>query len=95
MLAYAHFFCQLSLSLSNEPVIGIHIANPVRKFSATKKYLFEAKTLCAHFLQDLNQLKAFGGVEGVQVSLSVCRWQEQVASYPGMEFRGFVYKVFV
>ncbi|XP_064384704.1 uncharacterized protein LOC135333633 [Halichondria panicea] len=41
---------------------------------------------------DLNQLKAFGGVEGVQVSLSVCRWQEQVASYPGMEFRGFVYK---
>lgn len=48
-----------------------------------------------HFLyvQDLNKLKAFGAVEGVQVSLSVYRWQGQIPEQTGMIFRGFVYKV--
>lgn len=41
---------------------------------------------------DLNKLKAFGAVEGVQVSLSVYRWQGQIPEQTGMIFRGFVYK---
>ena len=43
--------------------------------------------------QDLNKLKAFGGVEGVRVSLSVSRWQAQISDSSGMVFRAFVYNV--
>lgn len=45
----------------------------------------------ANIRNDLNKLKAFGGVEGVQVSLSVCRWLGQIPDQTGMLFRGFVY----
>ena len=43
--------------------------------------------------QDLNQLKPFCGIEGVQFSMSVTKWDSHIPQYPGMEFRGFVYGV--
>jgi len=42
--------------------------------------------------QELTQFKAFGVVEGLQVVVSVCRWQPHVPRHSGMLFRGFVYK---
>ncbi len=44
-------------------------------------------------LQCLNSLKPFSGLDGVQVSLSVIRWNSQISDNRGMIFRGFVYNV--
>ena len=43
--------------------------------------------------RDLNQLKPLCGIEGVQISMSVTKWDNQFSQYPGMNLRGFVYKV--
>ena len=43
--------------------------------------------------RDLNQLKPFCGIEGVQFSMSVTKWDSQIPQYPGMDLRGFVYGV--
>lgn len=43
--------------------------------------------------RDLNQLKPFCGIEGVQFSMSVTKWDSHIPQYPGMEVRGFVYRV--
>ena len=43
--------------------------------------------------QYLQQVKAFGDVEGLAVTITVSRFHADVARYPGMVFRGFVYEV--
>ena len=42
--------------------------------------------------QSLDQLKHFSNLDTTNVSfhLSVTKWNDQIAPYPGMEFRGFV-----
>jgi hypothetical protein len=43
--------------------------------------------------RDLNLLKPFCGIEGVQFSMSVTKWDSQIPQHPGMDVRGFVYGV--
>ena len=43
--------------------------------------------------QHLEKVKAFGDVEGLKVNISVTMFQSDIARYPGMVLRGFVYKV--
>ena len=43
--------------------------------------------------RDLNQLKPFCGIEGVQFSMSVTKWDSQIPQHPGMDVRGFIYGV--
>jgi hypothetical protein len=42
--------------------------------------------------QYLEQLKLFGAVEGLSATISVTRFHADIARYPGMVFRGFVYE---
>ena len=43
--------------------------------------------------RDLDQLKPLCDIEGVQISMSVTKWDSQVPQHPGMNVRGFVYGV--
>ena len=40
--------------------------------------------------RELNQLKPFCSIEGVQFSMSVTKWDSQIPQYPGMDLRGFI-----
>jgi hypothetical protein len=42
--------------------------------------------------QHLEHLKSFGEIEGVSATISVTRFHADIARYPGMVFRGFVYE---
>ena len=45
------------------------------------------------YVQYLEQVKSFGEVEGLSVTISVGRYNADIARYPGMVLRGFVYEV--
>ena len=54
----------------------------------------EAMYLLRHSLrikEDLQQLNTWNKIAGLNVSISVRKWESVVARHPGMEFRGFVY----
>jgi len=54
----------------------------------------EAMYLLRHSLrvkEDLQQIHNWNQIAGMNVSISVRKWNPDVARYPGMEFRGFVY----
>ena len=45
------------------------------------------------YVQYLEQVKSFGEVEGLSVTISVGRYNADIARNPGMVLRGFVYEV--
>ena len=54
----------------------------------------EAMYLLRHSLrikEDLQQLNTWNKIAGLNTSISVRKWNSDVARHPGMEFRGFVY----
>ncbi|XP_065886483.1 uncharacterized protein [Dysidea avara] len=54
----------------------------------------EAMYLLRHSLrvkEDLQQIYNCNQIAGMNVSISVRKWNPDIARYPGMEFRGFVY----
>lgn len=54
----------------------------------------EAMYLLRHSLrikEDVQQLKTWNKIAGLNTSISVRKWNFDVARHPGMEFRGFVY----
>ena len=54
----------------------------------------EAMNLLRHSLrikEDLQQLNTWNKITGLNASISVRKWNSDVARHPGMEFRGFVY----
>ena len=82
--------------VQNEPLNNVVLRAFTRVMSAKNqvKNGKEAMYLLRHSLrtkEDLQQLTAWNKIAGLTASITVRKWNPDVARHPGMEFRGFVY----
>jgi hypothetical protein len=81
-----------SESLENEILRAFGCAITSMYRSANGKEAMDMLLRSGVIKQHLEHLKSFGEIEGVSATISVTRFHADIARYPGMVFRGFVYE---
>ncbi|CAI8050300.1 Cell division cycle protein 123 [Geodia barretti] len=81
-----------SESLENEILRAFGCAVTSMYRAASGKEAMDMLLRSGLIKQYLEQLKSFGEIEGVSATISVTRFHADIARYPGMVFRGFVYE---
>ena len=88
-----HYLKSKHDNLDNQIMRAFLKAAGVRYKVANGQEALEMLRKSGQIRRDLNQFKQFCGIEGVQFSVSVIKWDSHIPQYPGMAFRAFIYGV--
>ena len=92
--------CDIYIALRSQGSCGsLILIMYIHKFTYTHVHkIIHSLTALVHIrihimsgVQYLEQLELFGAVEGLSATISVTCFHADIARYPGMVFRGFVY----